>query len=236
MRDFCAAFAFCFRLLRHGALHLRWQIDVLNLHSKHFNSPRFTVLFDDCLQVLIKFFAFREQVIELSASEHTTECRLRNLRDGEPEVLHLYHSLVRSDNSECQHGVDANGDVVFGNDILRCDIVDDDAEADALHPFNPKRNQEDEPGPSRACQPAEAEDDGAFVFFQDADAGSEHHDNGNCNRKINWRNLRHIVVFLLLSVGAGRNRVYRVTPVMSRTLLKKARLRGVLICHCTGTD
>jgi hypothetical protein len=73
---------------------------------------------------------------------------------------------------EVADGVDAGGDVVARDDVLRGDVERDRAQVNADHAVD-DRYEQDQSGPLLADQAAEAEDDAALVLAQDADGGRE---------------------------------------------------------------
>jgi hypothetical protein len=82
------------------------------------------------------------------------------------------YRLVRGDHVEVADGVDAGGDVVARDHVLRGDVEGDRAQVNADHAVD-DRYQQDQSGPLLADQAAEAEDDAALVLAQNADGGRE---------------------------------------------------------------
>ena len=64
--DLRALLALGLRLLRHRALHLERQVDVLHLDHRDLDAPRIGVLVEDLLQLLVQLVALGQQLVELA--------------------------------------------------------------------------------------------------------------------------------------------------------------------------
>jgi hypothetical protein len=102
-------------------------------------------------------------------AEHRAQGCLRDLGGRGHEVLDVHDRGLGIDDAEVGDRVDARGDVVLRDHFLRRDVEGDGAEVDLDDPVD-DRDQEDDPGAFRRLeQPAEAEDDAAFVLAEDSD-------------------------------------------------------------------
>ena len=148
------------------------QLDVLDLDRRDLDAPGLGLLVDDLLQLDVEPLALGEQRVELGLAEHRAQRGLRDLGGGEEEVLDLGDRLVRVDDAEVGDGVDAHGDVVLGDDLLRRHVQRDRSQVDADHLVD-ERDQQDQAGALLGDQAAEPEDDAALVLAQDPDRRGE---------------------------------------------------------------
>ena len=84
-----------------------------------------------------------EQVVELGLAQHAPQRGLRELRRRVVEVLDLDDGPPRVHHAEEDHRVDLHGHVVARDDVLRRDVEDDRAQADAHHPVDWREDQHD---------------------------------------------------------------------------------------------
>ncbi len=166
--DLCPRLAFGFRLPCHRALHLCGDLDVFDLDDGDLDPPRRGLLVDDSLQDRVDLLALGEQLVERVLAEHGAQRRLRDLRRRDHEVLDLDDRRFGVDDPEVGDGVDAGGDVVLGDDLLRWDVERDRAQVDLDDPVD-DRDQEDDAGASRLEQASESEQNAAFVLAEDSD-------------------------------------------------------------------
>ncbi len=153
-------------------LHLFGDLDVLDLDRGHLHAPGLGRLVDDLLQLLVEPLALGEQLVELGLAEHRAQRRLGDLRGGEEEVFDLDDRLARVDDAEVGDRVDAGGDVVAGDHLLRRDVERDRPQVDLDHPVD-ERDQQDQARALLGDQAAEAEDDAALVLAQDPHRGAD---------------------------------------------------------------
>src|SRR3954452_20574635 len=168
--DLRAPLALGLGLTGHRVLHPLRDPDVLDLDGRDLHSPRLRLLVDDLLELVVELLALGEQRVEVGLAEHRAQRGLRDLRGGLEEALDLDDRVVGGDDAEIDDGVDAGGDVVARDHVLRWDVEGDRAQADALHAVD-GGDQEHEARPLGADHPAEPEDDGSLVLAHDADRG-----------------------------------------------------------------
>ena len=159
-------------LLRHRALHLLGQVDLLHLDRAHLHAPRLGVLVDDLLELAVDLVALGEQLVELRLAAHAAQRGLRQLRGAVEVVLDRDHRLLGVQHAEVEHRVDLHRDVVARDHFLRRHVHHDLAQADLHHAVDAR----DDPGETRLLHAgiaAKPEHDAALVFLQDADAREE---------------------------------------------------------------
>ena len=139
LMTFGAAVAFGFRLSGHGPLHRLGEIHILDFHDGDFNSPRLGVPIDDLLQAAVHFIPLRQQVIEFGLTQRAAQGGQGHLGSGEQEILHLQHGPHGIDNPEIEHGIDADRDVVPGDDVLGLDDFCDGPQVDRASCCRPAR-------------------------------------------------------------------------------------------------
>ena len=149
--DLRALLALGLRLLRHGALHLGRQVDLLHLDQRDLDAPGLRVLVDDLLEARVQLLALGEQLVERRLAEHAPQRRLRELRRRVEIVLDLHDRLVRVHDAEVDDRVDLHRDVVPRDDVLRRHVVDDGAQRHPDHRLE-RPEDEDEPGPLRLAR------------------------------------------------------------------------------------
>src|SRR5216117_3591533 len=162
------------RLLRHRALHVLRQIDLLDLHGRDLDAPGLGVLVDDPLELLVDLVTRREEVVELDLAEDAPERRLRDLRGRVEIVLHRDHRPLRVHDAEVDDRADLERDVVACDHVLGRDVEGDGLEAHFDHPVDERHEQDESravPLPAgvedRPRAAPEPEDDGPLVLAED---------------------------------------------------------------------
>jgi hypothetical protein len=131
------------------------------------------VAIDDGLDALVELVAVGENLVEVDLAEDGAEGCLGELRSLVDVVGDLDDCLDRIDDTQGDDGVDLEGDVVAGDDVLGRDFHGLLAERDADHLFEGAED-EDDAGASRiVADAAETEDDGAFVLLEYLDGIQE---------------------------------------------------------------
>ena len=116
--DLCTSFALGLHLLLHGVAHAVGRCDVLELHAVDFHSPFVGGVVEDIAQLGVDGVSGRECLVELKFSDDVTQCGLRQLLDGQWQVLDFVDRLVWVDNLIIEQRVDGGCDVVLGDDVL----------------------------------------------------------------------------------------------------------------------
>ena len=166
--DLRAPLALGLGLARHRVLHRRRDADVLDLDGGDLDAPRLGLLVDDLLQLLVELLALGQQRVQVGLAERGTQRGLRDLRRGLQEALDLDDGGVGIDDAEVDDGVDAGGDVVARDDVLRRHVERHRAQRDAHHAVD-RGDEQDEPRALGVDHPAEPEDHRALVLAQHAD-------------------------------------------------------------------
>jgi hypothetical protein len=156
-------------LARHRALHPRRDLDVLDLDDRDLDPPGRGRLVDDPLQDRVDLLAFGEELVELVLAQHRAQRRLRDLRGRHHEVLDLDDRGLRLDDPEVGDRIHAHRHVVLRDHFLWRDVERDRSQVDPDHSVD-DWDQDEEAGALRfGEQPAEPEDDAAFVLSRDLD-------------------------------------------------------------------
>ena len=165
--DLRAPLALRLRLPGHRALHPGRDLDVLHLDDGDLDAPGRGRLVDDRLEDRVDLVALGEELVEDVLAEHRAQGRLRDLRGGDHVVLDLHDRVVRLDDAEVRHRVDAHGDVVLRDDLLRRDVERHRAQVDPDHPVDERDDQEDARPLGLREESPEAEDHAALVLARD---------------------------------------------------------------------
>ncbi len=121
-------------------------------------------LVDDLADHGVEALALRQQLIELGLADHTAECGLCELAGREQVVLDLDERFDRVGDPKIHDRVDLDRHVVPGDHILWRDVHGHDAQRNSDHSLDAEGQQEDQTGSLRTGQPAQPEDDAAFIF------------------------------------------------------------------------
>ena len=167
--DFGAALALGLGLLGHGAEHGLGHVDLLDLDGDDFYAEGRGVTVDDGLDALVEGLAMGEQLVEVDLAQDGAEGGLGELRGLVDVVRDLDDGAGGVDDPQGDDGVDFEGDVVAGDDVLRRDFH---CFLTKAHPDNLVERAEDEDD-ARAggglLHAAKAEDDGSLVLLEDLD-------------------------------------------------------------------
>src|SRR6202035_3944200 len=120
--DLGTALAFGFGLLGHGAKHVFRHVDLLDFDGDDFDAEGGGVAVDDGLDALIEVVAVGEDLVEVDFAEDGAEGGLGDLRGLVDVVGDFDDGLDRVDDAKGDDGVDLEGDVVAGDDVLRRDF------------------------------------------------------------------------------------------------------------------
>src|SRR4030042_466628 len=107
-----------------------------------------------------------EEFVKLGLSQHISQGGLGYLRSSPDVVKDFYHRRLRVDDAEIDDGIDADSNVIPGDDFLRRDIHGHDAQVHLHHAVD-KRDNDEKPGTSGADETPQAEDNAALVFGHD---------------------------------------------------------------------
>ena len=166
--DLGTSLALGLRLLGHCPFHAIGQRDIFDLHSRHFDAPRFGLSVDDFLQLEVDHITLCQQVIQRSLAQHAAQCGLRNKRSRLPKILDFNHRGNRIDNAEINHCIHRGRHIVARHDFLLRYIDRHDAQIHFDH-FVHNGPQEDQTWPFGAEQFAQAENDAALVLPKNPD-------------------------------------------------------------------
>jgi hypothetical protein len=117
----------------------------------------------------VELLAVGEDVVELDLAEDGAEGGLGELRGLVDVVGDLDDGLGGVEDAEGDDGVDLEGDVVAGDDVLRGDLHGLLAQADADDLVEGAEDEDDAGALGGLADAAEAEDDGALVLLEDLD-------------------------------------------------------------------
>src|SRR5260370_27127940 len=176
VNDLCTAFAFRFRLLGDGALHLLGDVDLFHLDFGNLNAPRFGVGVEYDLKFGVDFIALRKNFIEFELSDDAANGGLRELRGRIRVVLHLRKRAVSVDHAEVANGVDLHRDLVARDDVLRRNFEGLNSHVDVVESLDGPENQVYTGGLCFRNQASEPKDHAAFPFFNDVDGIPEPND------------------------------------------------------------
>src|ERR1035437_6749817 len=167
--DLGAALALSLGLLGHGAEHVLRHVDLLDLDGDDFDAEGRGVAVDDGLDALVELVAVGEDLVQFDLAEDGAKGGLGELRGLVDVVGDLDDGFDRIDDAQGDDGVDLEGDVVAGDDVLRWNLHGFLAEADADDGVHRAEDEDDAGTGGVVADAAETEDDGAFVLFEDLD-------------------------------------------------------------------
>src|SRR6266478_3444503 len=166
--DLGAADAFGLGLAGDRSDHALVEIDALDLHGRHLDTPPLGLLVEHVLDVGIELVALGQHLVEVVLAEHPAQRGLRELAGGGEIVVDLNHRAIGIDDAEIDHGIDFDRYVVARNYVLGRHLVDDHPEIDPHHLLH-QRHEQEEPRSLGAGVTPEGEHDAALVFAQDPD-------------------------------------------------------------------
>ena len=117
--DLGAAFAFGFSLLGHGAEHVFRHVDLFDFDGDDLDAEGAGVAVDDGLDAEVELVAVGEDLVEVDFTEDGAEGGLGVLAGLVDVVGDLDDGVCGVDDAEGDDGVDLEGDVVSGDDVLR---------------------------------------------------------------------------------------------------------------------
>ena len=167
--DLGAALAFGLGLLGHGAQHVLRHVDLLDLDGDDLEAEGRGVAVDDGLDALVELVAVGEHLVEIDFAEDGAQRGLGELRGLVDVVGDLDDGLDGIDDAQGDDGVDLEGDVVAGDDVLRGDLHGLLAQGDADDLVDGAEDEDDAGAGGVVADAAEAEDDGALVLLEDLD-------------------------------------------------------------------
>jgi hypothetical protein len=128
------------------------------------------------LQDRVDLLALGEQLVELVLAEHRAQRRLRDLRGRDHEVLDLDDRGLRLDDPEVGDRIHADRHVVLRDHFLWRDVERDRSQVDPDHSVDDWDQDEEAGALGFGEQPAEPEDDAAFVLPRDLDRRDQEQD------------------------------------------------------------
>src|ERR1035441_1399293 len=182
--DLGAALALSLGLLGHGAEHVFRHVDLFDLDGDDFDAEGRRVAVNDGLDALVELVAVRENLVQFDFAEDGAESRLGELRGLVDVVGDLNDGLDWIDDAQRNDGVDLEGDVVAGNDVLRRDFHGLLAKADADDGVDRAEDEDDAGTRGIVANATETEDHGALVLFEDLDGVEEvEQDDGSSDKE-----------------------------------------------------
>lgn len=183
MDDLGAALALGLGLLGHGAEHGLGQVDLLDLDGDDFYAEGGGVAVDDGLDALIEAFAVGEKLIELDFAEDGAKGGLGELAGLVDIVGDFDDGPGGFDDAESDDGVDLEGDVVAGDDVLRGDFHSLLTEGDADDLVEGAEDEDDAGAFGVLADATETEDDPTLILFEDFDGADEVKSNDDNDKK-----------------------------------------------------
>jgi len=171
--DLGAAFTLGFGLLGHGAEHGLGHVHLLDFDGDDFDSEGGGVSVDDGLDALIELLSVGEESVEIDLAEDGAEGGLGELGGLVDIVGDFDDGLGGVDDAEGDDGVDLEGDVVAGDDVLCGDFHGLLTEGDADDLVDGADDEDEAWALGGALHAAEAEDDAALVLLEDVDGVDE---------------------------------------------------------------
>jgi len=168
MDDLGAGLALGFGLLGHGSEHRLGHVDLFDLDGDDFYAEGCGVAVDDGLDALVEGFAMGEELVQIDLAKDGAEGGLGELGGLVDVIGDLDDGLGGVDDAEGDDGVDLEGDVVAGDDVLRGDLHGFLTEGDADDLVEGPED-EDDAGTFGGRDAAEAKDDAALVLLEDLD-------------------------------------------------------------------
>ena len=165
--DFRTPVPFGLGLLRDGPLHLLREVDVLDLNGRDLDPPGLRLCIDNALKLGIDLVALGEQVIEQALTEHAPKGGLCNHGGRVEVILDGHDRLLRLIDTEVNHRIDLDGDVVLGDDILGWHVHRDRSEAHPLEVVDEGNDDDDArtvPTEDAPREASESKDHGSLVF------------------------------------------------------------------------
>src|SRR5215217_9342285 len=167
-------------LAGHRPLHLRGDLDVLDLNHAHLYPPRLSLLVYYPLELLVYSFSVGQEVVEILLTEDASEGGLAYLAGGQDVVLYLYDALVGVHHPEVDHRGYAGGDIVASDEVLGRNIQGDGPQFDLNHLVHQRDQDEEARSFGSPLHPTEPEDDPPLVLLDYLDgARQDEQDNRN---------------------------------------------------------
>lgn len=165
-----AAFALSLGLFGHSAFHIGRELDVLKANALDINTPFVGLGVDDFADLGGDFVAFAKDFVEVEVAGDVAEGGLGESAGGVAVIGGFEDGFLGVDDASIDDGVNIDGDVVAGDDLLFRDVHRGGADVDLDH-FVDVRNDDAEAWVQGARIATEAEDNAAFVLVDDADPG-----------------------------------------------------------------
>src|SRR5499427_3022765 len=166
--DLGAAGAFGLGLAGDRPDHALVEIDALDLHGRHLDTPPLGLLVEHILDIGVELVALGQHLVEVVLAEDPAQRGLRKLAGCGEIIVDLNYRALGVDDAEIDHGVHFHRHVVARDHVLGRHLVDDHAEIDPHHLLH-QRHEQEEPRSLGAGETPEREHDAAFIFAQDAD-------------------------------------------------------------------
>ena len=168
MDDLGAALALCFSLARNRAHHSLIDIDMLDFHVRHLDTPGIRLLVEQGLDIGIQFFPLRQHIIQFVLPQHRAQRGLRQLAGCSQEVFHLDNRLLRINHTKVDHRIDLHRHIVTRYHVLARHIHHNRAQAHLDHLLY-HGDHDDQPGTFYFPESSQRKDHPALVFPQDAE-------------------------------------------------------------------
>ncbi len=156
--------------LRHGALHVVGQRDVLDLHRGDLGAPRLGMAIDHVLDLLVDARGVGEKLVEAETPDHVAHGGLADLVDGVVDILDRDDGSLGIGDVIVGDRRDVDRDVVLGDDLLRGNLHRDGAQGYAHHLLDRNENQ-GQPRSPHALEFSKKKHHAALVLPQHPDRG-----------------------------------------------------------------
>src|SRR5258708_17122896 len=186
MDDFGAAFALGLGLFGHGAEHGFGHVDLLDFDRDDFHAKGRGVAVDDGLDADVQGFAMSKEAVEVDFAEHRSQGGLGKLRGLVDVIGYFDDGLGGVDNAKRDDGVDLEGDVVAGDDVLRGNLHRLLAETDANDLVEGAKDPDDAGALGGLPHASQSKDNASLILFQDVegvDQVEEDDDDGEEDRE-----------------------------------------------------
>src|SRR5829696_3882329 len=163
--DLGPTFALALGLARHGPLHLRRDLYILDLDHADLYPPGLGLLVYYFLELLVYGFPVGQEVVEILLAEYAPQGGLAYLAGGQNVVLYLDDALVGVHHPEVDHRGHAGGDIVAGDEVLGRDIQGYCPQAHLDHLVHHRDQDEEARSFGSPLHPTEPEDDPPLVLL-----------------------------------------------------------------------
>ena len=188
--DLGPLFALGFGLPGHGSLHAVGQFHVLYLDDADLDAPRFGLLVNYLLELLVDLVAVNEQLIQIRLAQHRSQTCLRNLPGSAIIVFHLDDGARGVEDAIVRHGIDPNSDIVSCDRLLGRDVQGDHSQVYLHHAIHERDDQKDT-WSLGSLQSSQAKDYAALIFLHNLDCAGHEDDQQDDGRDEKKQDISH---------------------------------------------